>query len=70
MFSNTRLVAGEPLTRDVLKCALARIDFAAYPVTFTAEQQARLEAAFPDGVCDYTQPGVGQQPPIGAWLTY
>ncbi|MGH9116862.1 MAG: DUF6351 family protein [Acidimicrobiales bacterium] len=70
VFSNTRLVAGEPLTRDVLKCALAPIDFGAYPVTFTAEQQARLTVAFPDGVCDYGRRGVRQRPPIGPWLTY
>jgi hypothetical protein len=70
IYSNTRLVAGEPLTRDVLKCQLAPIDFAGYPVTFTAEQQARLQTAFPGGVCDYSRPGVGQQPPTGAWLTY
>jgi hypothetical protein len=70
IYSNTRLVAGEPLTRDVLKCQLVPIDFASYSVSFTPEQQARLQAAFPGGVCDYSRPGVGQQPPIGAWLTY
>jgi hypothetical protein len=31
-------------------------------VTFTAEQLNRLYATFPDGVCDWSRPGVGQQP--------
>jgi hypothetical protein len=29
-------------------------------VTFTAPQLARLNAIFPNGVCDYTKPGVNQ----------
>ena len=28
---------------------------------FTPAQLARLQAAFPDGVCDWSKPGVGQQ---------
>jgi len=27
-------------------------------------QWERLQAAFPDGVCDWTRPGVGQQPAV------
>ena len=70
MFSNTRLVAGEPLTRDGLKCELKPIDFSAYAITFTPAQQARLHAAFPQGVCDFTKPGVLQQPPTGPWQSF
>ncbi len=70
IYSNTRLAAGEPLTRDVLKCSLAPIRFADYPVDFTRGQRNRLLAAFPGGVCDFGQPGVGQQPPDGPWLDY
>ena len=29
----------------------------------------RLQAAFPSGVCDWSEPGIGQQPTI-AWQTY
>ena len=25
---------------------------------------------FPDGVCDWTRPGVGQQPLTGTWLSF
>ena len=70
IFANTRLAAGEPLTRDWLKCELKALDFASSPVTFTDAQRTRLQAAFPQGVCDYSRPGVGQQPPDGPWLVY
>src|SRR4030095_3141155 len=30
-------------------------------ITFTAAQQARLSAVFPNGVCDWGKPGIGQQ---------
>ena len=32
------------------------------PVPFTDSEWTRLEAAFPDGVCDWSQPGVGLLP--------
>jgi hypothetical protein len=66
------MVAGEPPTANVLKCALRPLrasDYAAHNVHFTADQLVRLKKAFPAGVCDWTKPGVGQQPPIGDWLT-
>jgi hypothetical protein len=25
---------------------------------------------FPNGVCDWSKPGVEQQPPLGTWVTY
>jgi hypothetical protein len=62
--------AGEPLTDDVLKCRLKPMDRISYfPVLFSNDQWAQLQAAFPGGVCDYTMPGVNQQPTI-PWLTY
>ncbi len=65
-----RIAAGGPMANDVLKCELTDLDFADYSVEFTEEQQERLEAVFADGVCDWSQPGVGQQPPIGTWLSF
>jgi Tannase-like family of unknown function (DUF6351) len=70
VYANTRLVAGESLAMPALKCRLTPLRLDDYPVTFTAEQQARLRAAFPDGVCDYTRPGVEQRAPRGPWLDY
>jgi hypothetical protein len=59
--ASPRPVAGGPLTEDILKCTLKPLSFSDYaPVTFTAGQQARLSAAFPGGVCDWSKPGVGQ----------
>jgi hypothetical protein len=68
--ANTRLNSGESLTMSAMKCALTPLNFARYPVTFTAAEQAQLRAAFPTGVCDYHRAGVGQREPIAPWLSY
>ena len=59
--SNPRLVAGSPLAHDRLKCELKPVDRADYTASLTNAQLAALRTAFPDGVCDYSRPGVGQQ---------
>src|SRR6185369_7341022 len=66
-FADTRIAASEALRDNVLKCQLKPLDFSSYAVTFTAEEQARLSAVFPNGVCDYTRRGVGQVAPAGVW---
>ncbi|QYG91607.1 hypothetical protein HC251_03565 [Iamia sp. SCSIO 61187] len=58
--STPRAVAGMPLTDDIVKCRLQPIDPADYPPSMTQDQLDALAAAFPDGVCDYDQPGVGE----------
>ncbi|MEV4145499.1 DUF6351 family protein [Amycolatopsis sp. NPDC049691] len=68
--SDPRLQAGGPLTEDVLACARKPLDFRDYPVSFTPAERARLRAAFPDGVCDYRKPGIGQHATAGTWLRY
>lgn len=67
--SHPRGVAGTPLSADVLKCALKPLDRADYKVDFTAGEWSQLKAAFPKGVCDWSKPGVGQQPvrPWSRW---
>jgi hypothetical protein len=63
--ASPRQVAGGPLAENILKCQLQPLDVADYaPVTFSAAQLARLQAAFPEGVCDWAGPGVGQQEAI------
>ena len=47
-----------------------RIDLADYHVRFTADQLARLGQIFPDGVCDYSRPGVDQHDLLSTWITY
>jgi uncharacterized tannase-like protein DUF6351 len=63
--ASPRQVAGGPLAENILKCQLKPLDTADYaPITFIAAQLARLRATFPDGVCDWSKPGVGQQEAI------
>jgi hypothetical protein len=69
-FGDTRTAAGGSLAGTAFKCQLAPLDFASYPVTFTPSQQARLQAVFPTGVCDWSKPGVDERPPLGTWLDY
>ena len=68
--SSPRQVAGGPLTEDIFKCQLRPIDFAD-PVyaDLSTTQRARLQAAFPSGVCDWSKPGVEQQTSPG-WVTF
>jgi hypothetical protein len=62
-----REVAGANVASDIIKCQLRPIDLADYPAAPTADQMSRLQNIFPNGVCDWTKPGVEQQPPAGTW---
>ena len=69
-FGTPRTVAGDSIASDIGACTLKplrRVDY--YPINFTDAQWGALQAAFPTGVCDWAQPGRGQQDTI-AWLTY
>lgn len=66
---NPRLVAGSPLAYDRLKCELRPVDRRDYTVPITDAQLAGVQAVFPQGVCDYSRPGVGRRTP-GTWLSY
>ena len=60
--ASPRQVAGGPLSENILKCQLKPLNAADYaPLVFSSAQWARLQAAFPGGVCDWSLPGVGQQ---------
>jgi hypothetical protein len=67
-FSQPQLVAGQPLTKSVLKCHLKSINFKDYNVSSTPSEQAQLRSIFPDGVCDYSKPGIGEEPLLGTYL--
>ena len=61
--ASPRQVAGGPLSENIFKCQLKPLDVTSADyngVTFAEDQQARLAAVFPDGVCDWTKPGVSQ----------
>lgn len=65
-----RRVAGAPLAGDIVKCTLTGIDEADYGGKLTADQLDQLGQVFPDGVCDWMAPGVGEAPFAGTWQSY
>lgn len=71
VYGTPRTVAGDAITTDANKCQLKALDrgdnYGLIP--FTDAQWTQMQAIFPDGVCDYSQPGVSQQGTI-AWQTY
>ena len=65
-----RMIAGGPLTNDVLKCQLKPLNTGDYEVEFTAAEWASLQTTFADGVCDWSKPGVGQSVTPRTWLSF
>jgi len=60
--SSPRQVAGGPLVENILKCQLKPLNSADYAsVLFSPAQWVRLQATFADGVCDWSDKGVGQR---------
>jgi len=62
-----RGVAGSPLAADVIKCQTRSVSANDYKVAFTSDEMTRLKQIFPSGVCDWSKPGVEQQPLAGTW---
>ncbi len=77
VYGTPRMVAGDSISTDINKCQLKPLDPNDYfgtpgPIgspSFTAAQWAQMQQIFPNGVCDFSKPGVGQQPTI-PWQTY
>jgi uncharacterized tannase-like protein DUF6351 len=67
-----RMAAGAPRANDVLKCQLVPVEDATdqYEVELSDDQLDQLAEVFPDGVCDWAQPSVGQSEPTDTWLAY
>ena len=65
-----RGVAGAPVSSDVAKCQLKAVTTSDYKATFTADEMARLRRIFPEGVCDWSKPGIEQQQPSDSWQTF
>jgi hypothetical protein len=69
-FATPRMEAGESITTDQEKCQLEPLSQSAYyPIVFSDQEWAELEQIFPNGVCDWAEPGVDQRPTI-PWQTY
>jgi hypothetical protein len=54
----------------VIKCQTRPVSASDYNVVFTAAELTRLRRIFPEGVCDYSTPGVGQQKLTGTWIVF
>ena len=65
-----REIAGAPLASDIVKCRLKPVDPGDYAVRFDPDELRRLRRIFPDGVCDWTRPGVGWTKPKGTWQSF
>jgi len=65
-----REVAGAAVAADIIKCRTKGLNRGDYAVAFSDAQWARLQAIFPDGVCDWTRPGLQQQDLAGTWLRF
>jgi hypothetical protein len=73
-----RFEAGEPLQSRTMQCQFRPVDAADYagyatrnPAWTGAARDtdlATLRTVFPDGVCDYTKPGLEEQPLAGTWI--
>jgi hypothetical protein len=68
--ADPRIAAGAPLADDVLKCVLKPVDPSEYSGQLSDQQLERLKGVFPFGVCDYSQPGVGQGVTKTVWQQY
>ncbi len=70
-FGTPRTVAGDDIYGDSLACQLKPFsredDYG--PIPFTEEEWLRLEELYAEGVCDYSQPPMSQQPTV-AWMIY
>ncbi len=71
IYGTPRTVAGDAITTDANKCQLKPLSRSGNygPIPFTDAQWAQLQSLFPNGVCDFSKPGVDQQPTI-PWMTY
>ena len=65
-----RIAAGGPLSDDILKCALKPVRAEDYARALSAEELGQLKAIFPEGVCDYTRPGTGQEVTRTVWQKF
>lgn len=51
-----RMVAGMPMTDDIIRCQLRPVDAADYGGRLSEAQVAEIRALFPTGVCDFSKP--------------
>jgi hypothetical protein len=69
VYSNVRHESGGPLAANILKCQLKPVDARDYPASMSSADLARLMTIFPNGVCDWSRPGVNQVP-VAPWASF
>jgi hypothetical protein len=69
-YPTSRMVAGAPLTNDIVSCQLKPLDREDYGVEFTAAEWAELQAVFADGVCDWSKGDAYAEGYQGTWLSF
>jgi Tannase-like family of unknown function (DUF6351) len=65
-----RGIAGQSVAADIIKCQLKPVVMVDYAASFTPAQETRLRSVFAGGVCNWSVPGVEQQPLAGVWQVY
>jgi Tannase-like family of unknown function (DUF6351) len=65
-----REVAGAGIAADIIKCRRKELKQSDYSATFTPAQWARLQATFPDGVCDWNRRGYEQRDLKDTWIVF
>ncbi|ROQ59144.1 hypothetical protein EDD93_6527 [Streptomyces sp. 840.1] len=70
VWTSPRMVAGADVANDIVKCRKRPVVRSDYLVPVTDSQFTELKAIFRDGVCDWSQPGAGQQGLAGTWLSF
>jgi Tannase-like family of unknown function (DUF6351) len=68
VYSNVRHESGGPLAANILKCQLKPVDARDYPASMSSADLARLKTIFPNGVCDWSRPGVNHVP-VTPWAS-
>jgi len=65
-----REVAGADIAADIIKCHRKSLRHSDYAVAFTPAQWTRLQAVFPQGVCDWSKRGYEQQDLQDTWIFF
>lgn len=58
-----------PCPQSRMKCQLVALDRTSYDVSFSDADWARMQEAFPSGVCDYSLESVSAQD-AQTWMAY
>lgn len=64
-----RMVAGMPLSDDIVKCQLKPVTASDYGAALSEAQLSEIASIFPQGVCDYSKPALADVAKSLLWIT-